>query len=368
MAINKVPGIIHQSIGYEVFKQYQSGVEAQKAFLGGIEGQQSLSTLELSLIPFVPFTEKFEMVHGDLPGNGWAMHPEMGGKASKTLLEDFTTGSDTWEARLGQYNQQDGIQEAIDIAESISLGQQEAYQLSRQLSIILQSAGIAKNFEGGVIGEIQDQAMSQFLRSLAGPQAGAGWQEPGIQRLQTVSENDLARVGGLTFDAYSSDGPMGDMLEHSIHMLHRRADADFAAGIVAMEMTNMTDEKFFTRAIKGTQAGDIATVLEFQTATETAVQERLTEFSGIGRTIQETYDSIPEGTTRASQVRAPAYDSSGIMISPGVAMSTEGGFESHSYFAKQIFARLFEFQNAAFFHNQQPPAAWVFQVPVGTYK
>ena len=38
--------------------------------------------------------------------------------------------------------------------------------------------------------------------------------------------------------------------------------------------------------IKSIQAGDIATVLEFQTATETAVQEMLTEYSGIGRTIQ----------------------------------------------------------------------------------
>ena len=334
--------IVHKAQGYEVFKEYWSDELKERAAgakaIGEPDQQNVLSTMEIGLSPFVPFTERYAMETEPLPSNGWGVgaaptegkvDPEEWGKVLDTVKS----------ANLKSYGT-DRIPNDMMI--------EAAANLARTISGLLQTEKIAKEATTTVVDELQQQALALYV--------GKTWDEDHyktkagesvIGKVMQVKESELARLGGETWDMYAKGEAATKTLEMSLYMLHRKArDKSFVEGVRALEVTTMQREKYFKAKFDEIK-GDYDNATDALTkAAENAIADMFKKWGVIGQNIKKVYDKIPQG-----------------------AKDQATGREDLDYFAKQLTSRLYELQ-----HNSNQFAgkldlgnAFVFQFPLDTY-
>ena len=171
-----VPGIVHKSIGWETFKEYESKPLAKAAKAVGAQ-QDVLTTIEFAISPFVPFSEDFTMTYGDLPGNGWAMHASSGPINQDWLQVIEDAGGD------------EQIEKDVAIAPSAA---DEAAELSKILTQLLQQENIASSFDTTVKEELETQALAEYIDNTY-PEI---WRtmKPAAQ-ISRIAYEDLRRMG-----------------------------------------------------------------------------------------------------------------------------------------------------------------------------
>jgi hypothetical protein len=333
--------IVHKAQGYEVFKEYWSteleerGAAAKS--IGEPDQQNVLSTIEIGLSPFVPFTERYAMETESLPSNGWSVgasptegnvDPEKWGKVLDTAVSPNLPKFGT-----------DRIPNDMMI--------EAASNLARTISTLLQTEKIAKEATTTVVDELQQQALALYV--------GKTWDEDHyktkggasvIGKIKQVKESELKRLGGETWDMYAKGEAATKTLEMSLYMLHRKAaDKDFVKGVRSMEVTTMQREKYFKAKFDEIK-GEYSTATEALTkAAEKSIQDIFNKYDVIGKNIKKVYDSIPKATKK------------------------EGGREDLDYFAKQLTSRLYELQQGSnmFGGSLDLGNAFIFQFPLDAY-
>ena len=326
------PGVVHKSIGWETFKEYQSKPqEAAAAAAGGMK-QNVLTTIEFAISPFVPFSQDFTMAYGDLPGNGWAMHASSG-----PINED-------WAQVIIDAGGDQQIAQDLDNApegEAAVIAQ----ELSRKLTQLLQQEGIASAYDTTVKEELETKALASYVNQLY----PSSWQGSGAaQTIHRISEDSLIKMGaqgagaGETFDVLASSDEGEMVIEQTLAALHE-APAEMVEGVRAIETTMMTSSKYFQVILEDNITDLFDATSKLQASAEAAVAEALDVFNMVGRSLSSSFSEIL------------------------TMQSTHGsGPEDLQYFAQQLTSRMMEFQNDAF-SGGELGTAFIFQMPVGKY-
>ena len=326
------PGIVHKSIGWETFKEYQSKPQEAAAGAAGGMRQNVLSTIEFAISPFVPFSQEYTMAYGDLPGNGFAMHASSG-PLSQDWLDIINAGGGREQIEL-------------DVANSPTMEAEEAAaELSLELTRLLQRENIASAYDTTVKEELETKALAAFTEQTY-PNT---WQTLSpAQSIARINEDSLIKMGktgtgqGETFDVLASSDEGEMVIEQTLAALHE-AGPEFVSGVRAIETTMMTNNKYFQVIMEDNITDLVDATSKLLAVGEAAVAEALDVFNMVGRNLSASYDEII------------AVDS-----------SHEGGPEDITYFAQQLTSRMMEFQNDAF-SGGELGEAFVFQMPVGKY-
>ena len=334
-----VPGVVHQSQGWETFKEYAKEPMGAKAGVPGAgTGQNILTTIEFALSPFVPFSQDFTMGYGDVAGGGWAMHAQ----------SDPGDATVDWTRRIDSYVGAQGgtLEDDVNNAPQGEMAER-ALMLSRQISRLLSSERIASKHDSTVVEELEAQAASHYMRTLFPTFVTSGSGFTGdiamIQDGQLIKMGGRGKGTGETFDIYAKGESSRGVLEHSLHMLSRQANAGFVEGVRAIETTAMTSKKFFSVKMGTEVIEDLADLgSQFNAAVNDAVSDAIHEWKLLGRSLSDTYADIHE------------------------AGHKHGSKEDVHYFAKQLTSRLMEFQNQTF-SGGELGTAFIFHVPIDQY-
>ena len=303
--------IVHISRGYEQFKEEISEEVTQRGKSLGV-GQESLTTIEIGLSPFVPFSESFKMESTQLPSNGWGVG-----------AEQPQADSDWEDGPLARAAQSPEITD-FNVENSPGDKQKEAADnLARIISYLLYDEGITREANTPVIEEIQNQALAMFVTQ------ESGWgikkwrdQSSNIGTIERVQTEQLKALGGETFDMWAKNEAGAAALDMSLNMLHRQTgDAAFVKDVRALETTTMVGEKWFqqhTPKLTGNIKKD-------EKAITKAVNKEV-------QTVLKSFKALTKGLLHAHEK------------TPDPPKSTKGK-ESQAYFARQLFSRLYEFQH-----------------------
>ena len=307
------------ALPYEDFKLYPGG--------RGI-AQNILSTIEFGFSPFVPFSQDFEMEHAKIGSNGFGVH------VSSPLPE-----TEDWARRIADYGGPSKVIE--DVAQAPSGDMQAAAEdISHWISIMLEQEGIAKSFDGSVIGELEEQALGMMGAKFD------GWKDPRVNMNVEKITGKVEKLGGQTFDMYAKTEPMARALELNLHMISRKLQGygkiegpAFIKGVKAIETTNMTKKKYFQRIMLENRSKKVNWAKDWDTGVRKAVKNLLDGFEFSKMSFRAVYQK---------------------MVDDAKDEKTEKGAETLDYFGKQILSRF-----AAMETNPEAfGSAYIFQAPV----
>ena len=295
--------IVYRSRGYETFKETISEEIGQREKSLGI-GQETLSTIEIGLSPFIPFSQHYKMESRKLPSNGWGVGAEHGPED-----KDWDEGP-IEEARQS-------LTRNLDKAPGDQM-KEAAENLARTISNLLYDEGITRDANTPVMEEIQHNALAMMVTE----RWPRKWKDKSadIGTIERINDDQLEALGGETFDLYAKNEASTKALEMSLNMLHRQTgDASFIEGVRALESTTMMGEKWFQQHTPKMTTDIAASEKALETAANKEVQDALDEFG-----------ALTDGILAAHKATEGA--------------KATGGKETQAYFARQMFSRLYEFQ------------------------
>ena len=295
--------IVYRSRGYETFKETISDEIGQREKSLGI-GQETLSTIEIGLSPFIPFSQHYKMESRKLPSNGWGVGAEHGPED-----KDWDKGP-IEEARQS-------LTRNLDKAPGDQM-KEAAENLARTISNLLYDEGITRDANTPVMEEIQHNALAMMVTE----RWPRKWKDKSadIGTIERINDDQLEALGGETFDLYAKNEASTKALEMSLNMLHRQTgDASFIEGVRALETTTMVGEKWFQQHTPKMTTDIAASEKALETAVNKEVQDALKQFGALTDGIMAAHKK-----TEGAKVK---------------------GKETQAYFARQMFSRLYEFQH-----------------------